>query len=134
MTENIIALIFVLLFDMVLIFLIRRNKIRRNRKNSGESIEARIKQWDVLAGRPTRYIIKAEYRIGKETRTKIFVTSSKFAKEYQNESNIQIVAVPNSDTAYLAEEDWKYQDRFLFVLLIFTFPIFIATLLPILIY
>lgn len=134
MIENTIVFISVLMFDLVLIFMISRNKIRRNRKNSGESIEARIKQWDVLAGRPTRYIIKAEYRIGEETRTKIFVTGSKFAKKYQNESNIQIVAVPNSDTAYLAEEDWKYQDRFLFVLLIFTFPIFIATLLPILIY
>lgn len=134
MIENTIVFISVLMFDMVLLFLVRRNKIRRKRKNSGESIEARIKQWDVLIGRPTRYIIKVEYRIGKETRTKIFVTGSKFAKKYQNENNIQIVAVQNSDTTYLAEEDWKYQDRFLFVLLIFTIPIFIATLLPILIY
>lgn len=89
------------------------------KKEYGEVIEAKVISWNVVPGRHDRYVIKVEYAINEKKENKTLITSGKFAKRYENDRNIQIVTIPNSNKVFLAEEDWKQQNRVSFVFLLF---------------
>lgn len=94
------------------------NKLKMKREY-GEVIEAKVISWNVVPGRPDRYVIKTEYTIDEKNENKSFITSGKFAKKYEHDRNIQIVMIPNSNKVFLAEEDWKMQNRTGFIFLLF---------------
>lgn len=89
------------------------------KREYGEVIEAKVISWNVVPGRPDRYVIKTEYTIDEKNENKSFITSGKFAKKYEHDRNIQIVMIPNSNKVFLAEEDWKMQNRTGFIFLLF---------------
>ena len=89
----------------------------------GKIISAKVISWDVFPGRPTLYTIKVEYEIDEMIKNKTFITSGKFAKRYEQDRNIQIVIIPNSNKVFLEEENWKAQNirNFVFLILILSF-------------
>lgn len=95
-----------------------KNKLKMKREY-GEVIVGKVISWNVVPGRPDRYDIKVEYEINEKKENKTFITSGKFAKRYEHDRNIQIVTIPNSNKVFLAEEDWKMQNRVSFVFLLF---------------
>lgn len=130
MVSYIIAVIIVLTICIILILLIRSNKHKLKMKTEcGEIIKAKVNSWKAIPGRPTRYAIKIEYEIDKKIENKVLITSRKFAKKYESERNIQVVAIPNSNKIFLQEEDWKIQNGMLCIFLIFAIYFLIQLLL-----
>ena len=112
-----VAVVTLIIGIVFLVLQIRNNKIKwKMKREYGEVIEAKVISWNVVPGRPDRYVIKVEYAINEN---KTFITSGKFAKRYEHDRNIQIVTIPNSNKVFLAEEDWKMQNRVSFVFLLF---------------
>ncbi len=112
-----VAVVTLIIGIVFLVLQIRNNKIKwKMKREYGEVIEAKVISRNVVPGRPDRYVIKVEYAINEN---KTFITSGKFAKRYEHDRNIQIVTIPNSNKVFLAEEDWKQQNRVSFVFLLF---------------
>lgn len=125
--------IIVLLICLILILLIRNNIGKQKlKKEYGKVIQAKVISWDVIPGRPNRYITNIEYEKEGKKESKMLVTSGSFAKKYEHEKNIQIVTVPNSNKIFFAEEDWKAQNIILFIFLIIVASFLIQLLLIIL--
>ena len=119
-----VAVVLIICICIVLILQIRNNKNKLKMKiECGEVISAKVISWKAIHGRPTRYVIKAEYEIAKKKENKTFVTSRKFAKKYEHDRDIQIVIVPNINKVFLEEEDWKVQNiwNYVFLLLLVLF-------------
>ena len=95
----------------------------------GKKICAKVISWDVFPGRPTLYVVKVEYEIDKKKEKKTFITSGKYAKKYEQDRNIQIVIIPNSNKVFLEEEDWKIQNIVIFVFLIAMIQFLLALLM-----
>lgn len=115
-----IAVVTLIICMVFLALQIRNNENKlKMKKEYGEVIVAKVISWNVVPGRPDRDVIKDEYTINEKKENKSFVTSGKFAKKYEHDRNIQIVTIPNSNKVFLAEEDWKMQNRVSFVFLLF---------------
>ncbi len=120
MTIYVVAFVSILIICIVFAFQIRNNNKKLKMKvDYGKIIRAKVIFWKAISGRPTYYIIKVEYEIDKEEKNKTFITSRRFAKRYEHDRNIQIVIIPNSTKVFLEEEDWKVQNIWNFVFLIF---------------
>lgn len=97
--------------DSILILWIKNNLMKRKMmKESGEIIRAEINYWNSYMGQPTRYGMSVVYEEEGEKRKKFMMTSSSFAKKYQNEKYINIVILPHSGKIYFEEEDWRMQN------------------------
>lgn len=119
----------VLAVCIVLVLLIRSNRHKLKKKSEcGKIIEAKIKSWKEIPGRPTRYIIRVEYETDKKRENKVLITSGKFARKYEYEKSIQIVVIPNSNKVFFEEEDWKTQNIWLVIFAVF-FAAFLMQLL-----
>lgn len=104
------------------------------KRKYGEVVQAKVISWDVVPGKPTRYIIKVEFEKDEKKENKILVTSGRFAKKYEHERNVQIVIVPNSKKVFFEEEDWNSENIVLFLFLIISLSFLILFLLTILIF
>lgn len=130
MIPYIVVTIIVLLVCIVFILLIRNNVGKMKLKREyGEVIQAKVSSWDIVYGRPTRYIVKVEYVRDKKTENKTLVTSGGFAKKYEYEKNIQIVIVPNSKKIFFEEENWNSENIVFFIFLIIAVSFLILFLL-----
>lgn len=130
MIPYIVVTIIVLLVCIVFILLIRNNVGKMKLKREyGEVIQAKVSSWDIVYGRPTRYIVKVEYVRDKKTENKTLVTSGGFAKKYEYEKNIQIVIVPNSKKIFFEEENWNSENIVFFIFLIIAVSFLIQFLL-----
>lgn len=107
---------------IILALLIRRNALRSDKKKYGNLINAKVTEWKVLSGKPTRYILEVEYEIKNRKQRKRLITSGKFARKYEKLSQIPIVVIQNTNKIYLEEEDWKRQNMVLFLLIMIALP------------
>lgn len=121
-----IAVVVVAVVVLIIICIFSIVQIRNNNKNlkmkteCGETIGAKVISWKEIPGRPNRYVIKAEYEVNQQKVNKTFMTSRRFAKRYEHDRDIQIVVIPNSNKAFLEEEDWKVQNVMNYFFLIFS--------------
>lgn len=121
-------IVVLIIMIVVLVFLLRifiqrliNNKYNyRMKETIGIIVDAKVVSWIYLLGRPTRYIVKVEYYVNNEKKSKRLVTSGKFAEKYGRERDIQVVMIPNTGKVYFIEEDWKKQNIALIVGIIFT--------------
>lgn len=119
----------VLIICMLLFFQIKRNKYNlKFKRECGKIIQAKVISWKAVPGRPTRYVIKVEYKKDNKQENKTFISSGKFARKYEHIQYIQIAFIPDSNKLFLDEEDWRAQNRCYFVLLIFA-AVFLLQLL-----
>ncbi len=120
MTIYIAAIVVVLIICTVLVYRISKNKINLKLKaDFGKKVDGNVISWKAIPGRPTRYAMKVEYEINEKKENKTFITSSKFAKKYERDKNIQIVVIPNSNKVFLEEENWKVINIWDYVFLLF---------------
>lgn len=130
-TVYMVALLAVSIICIFFVMQIRNNRNKLKWKiESGKIIDAQVISWKVITGRPTFYVMKVAYEIDHTKKNKTFITSGKFAKKYELDRNIQIVMIPNSNKVFLEEENWKGQNIWNFVLLLFA-AIFLLQLLVI---
>ncbi len=124
------SVIAVSIICILLVLQFKNNKSKLKMKiECGKKICAKVMSWDVFPGRPTLYVVKVEYEIDKKKEKKTFITSGKYAKKYEQDRNIQIVIIPNSNKVFLEEEDWKIQNIVIFVFLIFMIQFLLALLM-----
>lgn len=124
-----VTIINLMLIAIILIFLIRRNILRLEKKKiMGTLIDAEVTKWKALSGQPTRYILEVEYEMEDKKYIKKLITSGKFAKKYEKERTVPIVVIQDTNKIYFKEEDWKRQNIFLISLIILILPALILFL------
>lgn len=124
-----VTIINLMLIAIILIFLIRRNILRLEKKKiTGTLIDAEVTKWKALSGKPTRYILEVEYEMEDKKYIKKLITSGKFAKKYEKERTVPIVVIQDTNKIYFKEEDWKRQNIFLISLIILILPALILFL------
>lgn len=77
---------------------------RNGLKKDGEIISGRKLSCEEIVGRPNRYVVKAEYRINGEIRSKNLVTTDKRVKECADNGEIQLLYVDKLDKIFWAQE------------------------------
>lgn len=124
-----VTIINLMLIAIILIFLIRRNILRLEKKKiTGTLIDAEVTKWKALSGQPTRYILEVEYEMEDKKYIKKLITSGKFTKKYEKERTVPIVVIQDTNKIYFKEEDWKRQNIFLISLIILILPALILFL------
>lgn len=130
MTIWVASVIAVSIICILLVLQFKNNENKLKMKiEYGKKICAKVISWDVFPGRPTLYVVKVEYEIDKKKEKKTFITSGKYAKKYEQDRNIQIVIIPNSNKVFLEEEDWTIQNIVIFVFLIAMIQFLLALLM-----
>ena len=130
MTILVALVIAISIICILLVLQFKNNKNKLKMKiECGKTIWAKVILWDVLPGRPTLYVVKVEYEIDEKKEKKTFITSGKYAKKYEQDRNIQIVIIQNSNKFFLDEEDWKIQNIIIFVFLIYLIQFLLMALL-----
>lgn len=103
----------------IIIFFMLYNIWRRARIKNREGIEIQGKKIDYkeIPGRPTRYLILAEYQIAGEKKRKRIITTDRAARKFAKEENIALIYVHSLDKIYWSDER-KYADMPIIILLV----------------
>ena len=117
--------------DIILIISLMRNIFKSKMiKKYGKVKQAEVRGCKWIPGRPSRYAIKVcyDYDMQGNEKTKWIIASGKFAKKYEKEKTIEIFTMPNHNSFYLKENNWKI-DNVVTSTLIFFFTFFIILFL-----
>lgn len=103
----------------IMIFFMLYNIWRRARIKNREGIEIQGKKIDYkeIPGRPTRYLILAEYQIAGENKRKRIITTDRTARKFAKEENIALIYVHSLDKIYWSDER-KYANMPIIILLV----------------
>lgn len=110
---------FVIVCVQVMIFFVLYKIWRHDQVKNKEGIEIQGKRIDYkeIPGRPTRYLILAEYQIDGGNRKKRIITADRAARKFVKEEDITLIYVHSLDKIYWADEK-KYANMPIIILLV----------------